>query len=373
MRDRSTDRQQRHLDRRSGQRQGHADHQRQRPAERADLVAGWQAGRLRLHSREHFEHLPEGRRRHWRSRAGVQLHTGRRNGPHRLVVGQQVHDLLHRRDRPGAARWQPPASERKEIDWLREDYDAGQGRFSPDNRYIAFISNEADVDRGEVYVRPFDPSKPDAPLTGPAIRVSKDGAIGMIAWRQDGKELYFMTRNWEVMAVDVETSPVLQSGDAADALQPARTTPWKRAAVEERQSRRTALPVRDAHERERQSTTVRSRRDSTSGAIRRSLMAPGHLPVGDVIESKALTRSPSDRAFAICIANISAGSVWHPHCEVRRRRARLHLAPITRRGVSFRLGSSFLVGAFLQAMVDSSQVCSAIWVGRARRCAGGQA
>jgi Tol biopolymer transport system component len=104
------------------------------------------------------------------------------------------------------------ASERKEIDWLREDYDAGQGRFSPDNRYIAFLSNEVDVDRGEVYVRPFDPSKPDAPLAGPATRISKDGAVGMITWRQDGKELYFMTRNWEVMAVDIETTPTFRAG-----------------------------------------------------------------------------------------------------------------------------------------------------------------
>ena len=104
------------------------------------------------------------------------------------------------------------ATERKEIDWLREDYDAGQGRFSPDNRYIAFLSNEADVDRGEVYVRPFDPGKPDTPLTGPAVRVSKDGAVGMITWRADGKELYFMTRNWEVMAVDVETGPTFKAG-----------------------------------------------------------------------------------------------------------------------------------------------------------------
>ena len=104
------------------------------------------------------------------------------------------------------------ALERKEIDWLREDYDAGQGRFSPDNRYIAYLSNEADVDRGEVYVRPFDPNKPDAPLAGPAVRVSKDGAVGMVTWRQDGKELYFMTRNWEVMAVDVETTPTFKAG-----------------------------------------------------------------------------------------------------------------------------------------------------------------
>jgi Tol biopolymer transport system component len=102
--------------------------------------------------------------------------------------------------------------ERKELDWLREDYDAGQGRFSPDNRFLAYLSNEADVDRGEVYVRPFDASKPDAPGPGPAVQVSKDGAIGMVTWRQDGKELYFMTRNWEVMAVEVTTTPTFKAG-----------------------------------------------------------------------------------------------------------------------------------------------------------------
>jgi len=104
------------------------------------------------------------------------------------------------------------AKSRKEIDWLREDYEAGQGRFSPDNRYIAFLSNEDNVDRGEVYVRPFDPSKPDAPLTGKGVRISKDGAVGMITWRQDGKELYFMSRDWEVMAVDINTTPTFTAG-----------------------------------------------------------------------------------------------------------------------------------------------------------------
>jgi Tol biopolymer transport system component len=105
---------------------------------------------------------------------------------------------------------QKPASERKEIDWLREDYDAGQGRFSPDNRWIAFLSNEANQDRGEVWVRPFDPSKPES-NPGPAVQVTKDGAIGMIAWRQDGKELYYMTRDWEVMAVEITSTPTFKA------------------------------------------------------------------------------------------------------------------------------------------------------------------
>ena len=105
---------------------------------------------------------------------------------------------------------QKPGSE---IDWLREDYDAAAAKFSPDNRFVAYLSNEIDVERLEVYVKPFNPGKPDtAASTGPAVRVSKDGSVGMVSWRADGKELYFMTRNWEVMAVDVETAPAFKAG-----------------------------------------------------------------------------------------------------------------------------------------------------------------
>ena len=34
----------------------------------------------------------------------------------------------------------------------------------------------------------------------------------MIAWRQDGRELYPMTRNWEIMAVEVTATPTFQAG-----------------------------------------------------------------------------------------------------------------------------------------------------------------
>jgi Tol biopolymer transport system component len=103
------------------------------------------------------------------------------------------------------------ALDRKAIEWLREDYDAVQGRFSPDGRFLAFLSNEVTVDKLDVYVRPFDGTKPDAPA-GPAVRVSQNGAIGMVFWRQDGKEIYYLTRDWEVMAVDLTTTPTFQAG-----------------------------------------------------------------------------------------------------------------------------------------------------------------
>jgi Tol biopolymer transport system component len=102
--------------------------------------------------------------------------------------------------------------ERKPIDWLREDYDVSGGRFSPDERLVAYLSNETNVNSAEVYVRPFDPSRPDAPPAGKVVQVSTNGAAGMINWRQDGRELYYLNRDWEVMAVDVSATPSLRVG-----------------------------------------------------------------------------------------------------------------------------------------------------------------
>jgi len=102
--------------------------------------------------------------------------------------------------------------ERKALEWLREDYDAFDGRFSPDGRFLAYIANEADVRTTQVYVRPFDSNKPNAPA-GPAVQVTNlKGGAGGVVWRQDGKELYFLTRDREVMAADVTSTPKLQTG-----------------------------------------------------------------------------------------------------------------------------------------------------------------
>jgi Tol biopolymer transport system component len=102
--------------------------------------------------------------------------------------------------------------ERKEIDWLREEYDVFEGHFSPDGRFIAYQSNEANFDWADIYVRPFDPDKPEAPPSGDVLRVTTNGTNGMVSWRQDAREMYFLSREWEVMAVDVTTTPTLTAG-----------------------------------------------------------------------------------------------------------------------------------------------------------------
>ena len=99
---------------------------------------------------------------------------------------------------------------RKEIEYLREEFTDTTGRLSPDGRFMMFRSDEEKPERGEVYVRTFDPS------TGKAgegkWKVSKDGVMAMLHWRADGKEVFFRGQNLEsnellVMAADVTTGP----------------------------------------------------------------------------------------------------------------------------------------------------------------------
>ncbi len=107
-----------------------------------------------------------------------------------------------------------PAS-RKEIEFLREEFTDGIGRLSPDGKFMAFRSDEAQPERGEVYVRPFDAST-GLPGTG-KWRVSKDGVMAMLHWRADGKEMFFRGQNLEsnellLISVDVATAPAFNAG-----------------------------------------------------------------------------------------------------------------------------------------------------------------
>ena len=111
------------------------------------------------------------------------------------------------------------ALEREAMEWLRDEYNVAQARFSPDSRFLAYLSNEGKTSEEinsnifDVYVRPFDASKSDVSVRGEKpVQVSTAGALGMIFWRQDGKEMYYLTPDWEVMAVDITTTPAFHAG-----------------------------------------------------------------------------------------------------------------------------------------------------------------
>lgn len=92
------------------------------------------------------------------------------------------------RDRPG-----------EPSKYLGTKFDEGGATFSPDGRWIAYVSTEAGAPN--VYVRSF---------TGPSekIRVSQDGGGGPV-WARTGRELFFRSRG-QLFAVDVTTGTRLQ-------------------------------------------------------------------------------------------------------------------------------------------------------------------
>jgi eukaryotic-like serine/threonine-protein kinase len=118
--------------------------------------------------------------------------------------------------------------DRKSVLLLGTAFSEGLGGFSPDERWIAYLSNESG--RNEIYVRPFVSSGSSGPSLGEGKwQVSKDGAAASIPkWRNDGKEIIFVSPSppfGSVMAVDVNGSgAAFQMGTPRQLFQtPART------------------------------------------------------------------------------------------------------------------------------------------------------
>lgn len=76
---------------------------------------------------------------------------------------------------------------RKPVRLLGTQANERDGIFSPDVRWIAYLSDESG--RSELFVRPFVASGPSGvPALGDGRQVSRDGADGFISWRDDSTE-----------------------------------------------------------------------------------------------------------------------------------------------------------------------------------------
>jgi Tol biopolymer transport system component len=104
----------------------------------------------------------------------------------------------------------PLQGEAKPVLFLGSRFNESQGRFSPDGRYVAYVSNESG--KGEVYVRSITPDgKP-----GGQQMISQGGGQQPL-WRRDAKELFYLWGS-KVMAVPVTTAPTFQRTGAPVAL-----------------------------------------------------------------------------------------------------------------------------------------------------------
>ncbi|MEO8259994.1 MAG: winged helix-turn-helix domain-containing protein [Acidobacteriota bacterium] len=92
---------------------------------------------------------------------------------------------------------------------VQRDFDQWQAQFSPDGRWVAYVSNESG--RNEVLVRRFVVPSDGARSEPETVVVSTSGGIAP-RWRGDGKELYFIVADGTVMAVDVRAGAGLSVG-----------------------------------------------------------------------------------------------------------------------------------------------------------------
>jgi Tol biopolymer transport system component len=99
----------------------------------------------------------------------------------------------------------PLSGDRKPAPLLRSEFYEGQGHFSPDGRWIAYVSDESG--RREVYVQAF-------PLSGAKWQISTDGG-NFPTWRRDGKELFYFTLDQKLMEVEISADSTLRPGKPA--------------------------------------------------------------------------------------------------------------------------------------------------------------
>jgi eukaryotic-like serine/threonine-protein kinase len=106
--------------------------------------------------------------------------------------------------------WVVPVDSPKPVPFARTGFNEEQGRFSPDGRWIAYVSNESGTN--EVYVRALatDFSGGSA-ATGGRVLVSRDGGTAP-RWRGDGNELFYVGPNGNMMAVAVTARQEFQAG-----------------------------------------------------------------------------------------------------------------------------------------------------------------
>jgi eukaryotic-like serine/threonine-protein kinase len=135
------------------------------------------------------------------------------NASHPVVANdwsRDEHFLLYE-DRDPKTNWDlwvlpDPAGSpgaRKPSVFLNSMFSEADGKFSPDGRFVAYVSDESG--RTEVYVSTFPDPK------GGRWAISSGGGF-QPRWRSDGRELLYFRPDGTLMSVDVTLNPSFKAG-----------------------------------------------------------------------------------------------------------------------------------------------------------------
>jgi eukaryotic-like serine/threonine-protein kinase len=117
--------------------------------------------------------------------------------------------LVERVQNPGAGQslWVLPLvngkpSGGKLMPYVQNEFTSDFAKISPDGHWLAYQSDE--TKRLEIFVQSF-------PTPGEKYQISTAGGYKPV-WSRDGKELYFVSLDQKMMAVDIQTSPKFTAG-----------------------------------------------------------------------------------------------------------------------------------------------------------------
>ena len=113
--------------------------------------------------------------------------------------------ILYQRWEPSEkySLWSLPASgDKKSAPFLQGEANEMGGQFSPDGRWVAYASDESGT--WEVYLASFP--------EGTGRRQVSTGGGSQPRWRRDGKEIYYLSADWKMMAAEVNERENLEVG-----------------------------------------------------------------------------------------------------------------------------------------------------------------
>jgi len=91
------------------------------------------------------------------------------------------------------------------IAFANSEFNENLGRFSPNGHWITYVSDESG--KSEVYVQPF----PASAGGGGKLQISRNGGR-QPHWRRDSKELFYVSLDGKMMAVDIAGDSSIKAG-----------------------------------------------------------------------------------------------------------------------------------------------------------------
>lgn len=96
----------------------------------------------------------------------------------------------------------PFFGDKKPFPWLQTEFAESMAKLSPDGQWLAYQSNESK--RAEIYVVSF-------PKPGGKWQISTNGGV-IPVWSRDGRELYFISADRKMMAVEIKPGTRFEAG-----------------------------------------------------------------------------------------------------------------------------------------------------------------